>query len=839
MKRSFKTAICTARLLETVSVLLLLGVMSLTPVQASKFGVPDGANDPSGYFILTGPDVPTGGDNNSWGDKRHTVDFYIEVTGTALQVGIYDPGLVYTAGGLDLFFSGTIGTVTYTLYDPSDTMIVTSSYQEDDDTTNLTLVPLYDGAAQPGLYRLNVTMDDDPVNDDEDINVFGVSVPGYDFYSYYFTGGQANAGGATITEPLVFYPLVQHSTPSVYNNEDITGIDVMNFDMDSADTNAPPNVWIGTPSQRGANLNPSQDNAQFTTNLRGIDVDLFDGTDYGIYTLEFTDLSLVMEGTNDLNIFSAQIVDFESNIDTADFPVLPGDPTNPRRFYYIPDDGTAPEKESMTHVAVITSGPDPALVGFSSVIEVTLHIANPTSYDLMGIDVTTRMSPDLHFTDPQVVGSASGLTGTESGRDILVAGDVLAGETGTVTYQATFSPTAEGLFYVTGDGTDLQGGSLPTEGTYHTPFAQSPLEERFGPIHMLRAEAREPNCQIMAIINGDLSLCDGDSTTLDAGSSAVVDCFGVPEYRWVKDAIEIVPYPGTPTITETPAATATYGVEIRCSTIPDCLDYAEVVVVVNPAVVADAGPDQQTCQNAGILLGGALTGSGGTGALSYSWAPPTDLDDPISPNPVFTPNTQTTPVTFTVTVTDEAGCVATDDISVDVHPEVLADAGPDQVTCENLGIPIGGAPTASGGTGVLTCLWNPPNDLDDPTSCNPTCTPTSPTTPLTYAVTVTDELLCEATSPVQIAVIPDLPPQSVGNTLRCVMEGNDIRLVWTTNNSYSYNVRRHSDKAFDKATSLLMSNEITGEFVAVDEMLDPMQKVFYRIFSVSCSGAEE
>jgi hypothetical protein len=221
------------------------------------------------------------------------------------------------------------------------------------------------------------------------------------------------------------------------------------------------------------------------------------------------------------------------------------------------------------------------------------------------------------------------------------------------------------------------------------------------------------------------------------------------------------------------------------------------------------------------------------------WGPIAELNDPTSANPIFTPASGASPVDFIVEIADTLNCTATDNVSVTVLPEVFADAGPGFSTCEGQGVVIGGVPTASGGTGALGCSWSPVQDLSDPLSCNPTCTPSGPATPLTYTVTVTDANVCRKSASVQVEVAPDSPPRSIGNTLRCKKEGSDIRFVWTLNGSYAYNVRRHDSKTFDLPTSDLLKKVSVDEYLAPGEADDPRQKLFYRVFSVNCSGAEE
>lgn len=73
---------------------------------------------------------------------------------------------------------------------------------------------------------------------------------------------------------------------------------------------------------------------------------------------------------------------------------------------------------------------------------------------------------------------------------------------------------------------------------------------------------------------------------------------------------------------------------------------------------ASAGADTAICSGGNIPFNGSGTGSG---ILSYSWSPATDLSCSNCPNPVATPTSSTT---YTLTVIDDTGCVATDNITI-------------------------------------------------------------------------------------------------------------------------------------------------------------------------------
>jgi hypothetical protein len=125
------------------------------------------------------------------------------------------------------------------------------------------------------------------------------------------------------------------------------------------------------------------------------------------------------------------------------------------------------------------------------------------------------------------------------------------------------------------------------------------------------------------------------------------------------------------------------------------------------------------------------------------------LDDPTLANPTASPAATTT---YTVTVTDALGNQGTNSMTVTVHPNPTADAGPDAAICAGGSTTIGGSPTASGGTPPYTYSWSPATGLDDPTLANPTASPAATTT---YTVTVTDENGCEGSDSMTLTVNPN------------------------------------------------------------------------------------
>jgi uncharacterized repeat protein (TIGR01451 family) len=84
------------------------------------------------------------------------------------------------------------------------------------------------------------------------------------------------------------------------------------------------------------------------------------------------------------------------------------------------------------------------------------------------------------------------------------------------------------------------------------------------------------------------------------------------------------------------------------------------------------------------------------------------------------------------------------------RPSPTASAGSDRTVSSGVPTEIGGAPTASGGTGPYTYAWTPAAGLDDPAAANPVATVAAP---MTYSVQVTDVYGCQAADSVTLTVV--------------------------------------------------------------------------------------
>lgn len=111
-----------------------------------------------------------------------------------------------------------------------------------------------------------------------------------------------------------------------------------------------------------------------------------------------------------------------------------------------------------------------------------------------------------------------------------------------------------------------------------------------------------------------------------------------------------------------------------------------------PAV--SAGEDVAICGGRSIQLHAT-----GTGA--FQWSPANLLNNPAISNPVATPDVTTE---FTVLLTDQWGCKNSDEVNVEVRPQPVADAGPDQELAFLFETTLNATPPEEGQTGEWTLL---------------------------------------------------------------------------------------------------------------------------------------
>jgi gliding motility-associated-like protein len=179
----------------------------------------------------------------------------------------------------------------------------------------------------------------------------------------------------------------------------------------------------------------------------------------------------------------------------------------------------------------------------------------------------------------------------------------------------------------------------------------------------------------------------------------------------------------------------------------------EDIVVFPPAHIT-ASPDTIIC----LTDHATLTGYGG---VKYSWAPPATLSC-VNCNPASaTPDVVTT---YTVTGTDQNGCVNTDTTTVFLKTKTISVAKGDTQSCQGVPVPLLDS-------GATKWTWIPATGLSNPFAANPWATPDVTTV---YAVLAQLAGCIPDTNYVTVIVHP-LPTVNAGPD-QTLMEGSVAQL---------------------------------------------------------------
>lgn len=195
-----------------------------------------------------------------------------------------------------------------------------------------------------------------------------------------------------------------------------------------------------------------------------------------------------------------------------------------------------------------------------------------------------------------------------------------------------------------------------------------------------------------------------------------------------------------------------------------CSNRDSVTITVNSLPPVNTIADTAICPQGTVQL---TT----TGALSYSWTPPSGLSNPLISNPVASPVTTTK---YYVTGISPDGCSKTDSVMVTVKANPIVSTIPDTLICAQTGIQLNSS-------GALSYTWLPATGLNNPNIANPVATPAVTTK---YYVTGIAANGCVSIDSVTISV--SALPQIIASpdTLLCGSSG--IQLLASGGSSYTW-----------------------------------------------------
>ena len=302
---------------------------------------------------------------------------------------------------------------------------------------------------------------------------------------------------------------------------------------------------------------------------------------------------------------------------------------------------------------------------------------------------------------------------------------ICAGDQTTLTVQPAY------FFYNWSNGQSGQAITVSQPGTYSVTATSTQGCEVITSTQVSIVNAPTP------AITGDLSICPGQTTVLNAGP-------GYSSYLWTD---------GSSGQTAVFANTGTYSVTVTNSN--GCAGVAAVDVVPAPVPTpAITGPNS-------ICPGATTTLSAGTGFSSYNWSTG-GTSAQINVN---------APGVYSVIVTNSEGCPGEAEFTLVAAPV------PDPVLSGNLSFCEGTNTTLNAGPGFSTYAWSSGQGTQTITA----------DIPGTYIVTVTNTAGCSNTASVQVVSTPN--PQPViagalnicpGNTSTLSVAGSFSTYSWST-----------------------------------------------------------
>lgn len=243
---------------------------------------------------------------------------------------------------------------------------------------------------------------------------------------------------------------------------------------------------------------------------------------------------------------------------------------------------------------------------------------------------------------------------------------------------------------------------------------------------------------VVSVTKARDTICTGDTTQLLAT--------GATTYAWSPTLGLSCTNCANPV--STPSASTTY--IVTGTDANGCSDTASVRVLTRPR------PSLNVTTNAAYCVGGSAQ-LGVSGAVSYVWAPASNLSCTACDSPVANPTTTTA---YTVTGTDVYGCENTAGVTVTVNPLPNVDAGNDISVCDGDSVQLNA-------TGAVTYNWSPATNL----SCTGCQGPKAlVTNNITYTVGGTDANGCVNTDQVSITVIRKQPVNYSPDDSICIGE---------------------------------------------------------------------
>jgi len=383
---------------------------------------------------------------------------------------------------------------------------------------------------------------------------------------------------------------------------------------------------------------------------------------------------------------------------------------------------------------------------------ITVNPTTTTTYTVTVSDGTDSDSDDVVVTVSEIptADAGSDITICSGSDTILTAngGDTYLWNTGETTESITVNPTVNTTYSVT---------------TSNDGCTTTATDEVIVTVNSI------PNLNA----GNDIEICTGSSITLTASGS--------DNYVWNTGET-------TASITVNPASTTTYSVT---SSSGSCSVSDDVIVTVDDPPSVSLGADTTICFGESITL--TAEGNG-----NFVWSTG-ETTSSITVNPS---------ATTTYSVTASSSCSAsdvTDEIIINVTPEITLDAGVDVVICQGENVTL----TASGNNGFL---WNT-GETTASITVNPTSTTTYSVTSTSGNCSASDEVIVTVDSPPSVSLGADATI-CFGESITLTAEGNG-NFVWSTGETTSsITVNPSATTTYSvTASSSCSASDVTDEII--------------------------
>jgi hypothetical protein len=241
----------------------------------------------------------------------------------------------------------------------------------------------------------------------------------------------------------------------------------------------------------------------------------------------------------------------------------------------------------------------------------------------------------------------------------------------------------------------------------------------------------------------DISFCPANGP-IPLGNNAPAN---MASYNWTPQALVTDPFIANPsTLNPPPNNPTTFSLSVVDGS--GCA-FTDNITLVPVTVAPTAGPDKTICRNQSTSIGDASNVTGPN--VSYIWSPAANLDDPASPNPVFTGTTGGLFTYILIKTDNNVSCSSTDTVMINVADSLIPVLNT-PVVCQNSCVQIGTQPQP----GVLY-QWTPSAGLSNAAIANPLVCVTTST--INYILTASNAAGCTSSANVVVGVSAQPAPQ--------------------------------------------------------------------------------